>query len=218
LVHDLFRRRASWQTAVPSIARSSEPRNQMQRNGGGGGSRTRVRKWIRASVYACRHAFRGLALAGGGRPTSATSQQGLDLRVLAGQEVQSDCVGASQLQTEAAGTVVTWFYQAARATASLSFAVAVFAPFYVARGATTRDSNVTIPVETGTPPCQRSGRTIPRGGLLALVVFGDRPRNRFLAVDAARASVSPIRVASGTVRSNASPRETRARASSGRSR
>ena len=31
-----------------------------------------------------------------------------------------------------------------------------FAPFYVARGATTRDSNVIIPVETVTPPCQRT--------------------------------------------------------------
>ena len=32
----------------------------------------------------------------------------------------------------------------------------MFAPFYVARGATTRDSNVTILVESGTPPCQRT--------------------------------------------------------------
>src|SRR6476646_5292362 len=53
------------------------------------------------------------------------------------------------------------FIQAASATA-LSFAVAVFAPFYVAWGATTRCSYLSIPVETVTPPCQRS-RTGVRG-------------------------------------------------------
>ena len=31
-----------------------------------------------------------------------------------------------------------------------------FAPFYVARGATTRDPNVAIPVETGTPPLSKN--------------------------------------------------------------
>jgi hypothetical protein len=76
--------------------------------------------------------------------------------VLAGREAQPDCVGALWLQTEATGTVVTWFYQAASAIALLSFAVAWIAPFYVAWGATTRDSNVIIPVETVTPPCQRT--------------------------------------------------------------
>src|SRR5262245_17438762 len=65
--------------------------------GGGGGSRTRVRRWIRTSFYACRHAVRGLALAGGGRPASATSQRDLGLRVLAGQEAQPGCVGALRL-------------------------------------------------------------------------------------------------------------------------
>src|ERR1043165_4258360 len=68
-------------------------------------------------------AFGGLALAGGGRTASATSQRCLGLRVLAGRKAQPDCIGALRLQAEAAGTVVTWFYQAARATA-LSFAVA----------------------------------------------------------------------------------------------
>ena len=76
-------------------------------NGGGGGSRTRVRRWVRTSFYACRHAVWGLALAGGGRSASATSQQSLGLRVLAGREAQSDCVGVLRLQTEAADTVVT---------------------------------------------------------------------------------------------------------------
>jgi hypothetical protein len=33
----------------------------------------------------------------------------------------------------------------------------LFAPFYVAWGATTRSSNLSIPVETVTPPCQRTG-------------------------------------------------------------
>ena len=79
----------------------------------------------------------------------------LGLHLLADQEAQSDCVGTSWLQTEAASTVVTWFYQAARATA-LSFAVAWFAHFYVALGATTRNSSVFILVETVTPPCQRT--------------------------------------------------------------
>src|SRR4051794_15832619 len=72
--------------------------------------------------------FEGLALAGDGRPASATSQLCLDLHLLAGQEVQPDCVGALRLQAEAAGTVATWCYQAARATA-LSFAVAGLPPF-----------------------------------------------------------------------------------------
>ena len=72
-------------------------------------------------------------------------------------------VGTSQLQTEAAGTVVTWFYQAARATA-LSFAVAVFAHFYVAMGATTRDQNVNIPVETVTPPVVKDTALVRRWG------------------------------------------------------
>jgi hypothetical protein len=41
-----------------------------------------------------------------------------------GQEVQPDCGGSSRLQAEAERTVATWFYQAARATRPLSFAVA----------------------------------------------------------------------------------------------
>jgi len=83
--------------------------------------------------------------------------------VLTGQEAQSDCVGVLWLQTEATDTVVTWFCQAASAIALLSFAVAWIAPFYVAWGATTRDSNVNIPVETVTPPCQRTEATMERG-------------------------------------------------------
>src|SRR5262249_52567744 len=102
------------------------------------GSRTRVRKWLRASVYACRHADGCLALAGGGRPASATSQLGLDLHALAGQEVQSDCVGASELQTEATSTVVVWCYQAARATASLSFFAVAVLPLFTWPGAPRR--------------------------------------------------------------------------------
>jgi len=91
-----------------------------------------------------------------GRSAGTTSQLNLDLHMLTGQEVQPDCGGVSWLQTEAKNTVVTWFYQAARATALLSFAVAGFAHFYVAMGATTRSSDVFIHVETGTPPnCQR---------------------------------------------------------------
>src|SRR5215831_1188002 len=40
-----------------------------------------------------------------------------------------------------------------------------FAPFYVARGATTRDPNVAVLVETGAPPCQRTIReTMGRAG------------------------------------------------------
>jgi hypothetical protein len=37
------------------------------------------------------------------------------------------------------------------------------APFYVAWGATTRDSDVIIPVESGTPPCQRTSAVWGRG-------------------------------------------------------
>jgi len=101
--------------------------------------------------------FRGLALAGGGRPASATSQRNLDLRVLAGQEVQPGCVGALRLQAEAAGTVVTWCYQAARATA-LSFAVAGL-PLFTWPGAPRRATRTSpSPSKPVRPLCQR---TIP---------------------------------------------------------
>ena len=64
------------------------------------------------------------------------------------------------------------FTQAASAIALLSFAVAWFAHFYVALGATTRDSNVIIPVETVTPPCQRTEATMERGGREVNLVQG----------------------------------------------
>ena len=99
--------------------------------------------------------FGGLALAGGGRPASATSQRCLDLRVLAGQEVQPGCVGALRLQAEAAGTVVTWFYQAARATA-LSFAVAGL-PLFTWPGAPRRATRTSpSPSKPVRPLCQRT--------------------------------------------------------------
>ena len=70
------------------------------------------------------------------------------------------------------------FTQAASAIALLSFAVAWIAHFYVALGATTRDSYVFIPVETVTPPCQRSALTMGRGG---------RQVNRLRSADRRRA-------------------------------
>ena len=54
-----------------------------------------------------------------------------------------------------------------------------FAPFYVAWGATTRDPNVNIPVETVTPPCQRPISTMGRGG---------RKVNRLQGLDRSRVS------------------------------
>jgi hypothetical protein len=81
-----------------------------------------------------------------------------------GQEVQPDCGGSSRLQAEAERTVATWFYQAARATRPLSFAVAglpILRPW-----APTRGSNVIIPVEAGTPRVskRRAHYGVGRGG------------------------------------------------------
>jgi len=90
-----------------SFATAGQLLELLDEKSGGGGSRTRVRRWVRTSFYACRHAVWGLALAGDGRSASATSQLSLGLRVLAGREAQSDCVGVLRLQTEAADTVVT---------------------------------------------------------------------------------------------------------------
>jgi len=121
--------------------------------GGGGGSRTRVRRCARTNVYACRSLF---DVSNSSVTTDLRVQQADKISIFLCQRVRRSSLIVAALRSyrrklRAPSSRLVFRRRREQQRRCYRSQLQV-AHFYVAMGATTRNSYISIPVETGTPP------------------------------------------------------------------